>query len=540
MFYSDWVLALTLPPITSVFILGVICGALALLILGLLLFIAFTPMEKISRYESENATSWEERKQKASTLISTVRAPMVSALTFSSQCCTLGFSVALHTIRFGFSIGTLLIIGSTHLTSHIPRANATVRFIAEVVGYAEMITVSVVSLNSTLTHVGLQTTLQALHLGEHMSIPGILSLLTSTGFWGSFSHSTLNALSETKDLFANEYTNSLALPLFSEQKNLTLHIRFSLGTYGEKGLKFLGILPYGSATNNNEAFLRLTNIQSSLDIISTDFEGSLYSPGYVLSVDRDSKSIILAVRGTIWPHDFLTDLICVDESLEGGGSAHSGMWKSALNLTEKVKSTIYNLLSRKKYEDYKLTLTGHSLGAGVAALIVYIWSHLERYPNLSLPSSMLKNLHCYGYGCPAILTSDLANSLTNKVTSVLIGNDMVPRFSLRSFREMRDRVLNELVGSRGEGEEEEYTTSVNMPVLLPAGKIVWIDDSSEDNHVFYREPKDFDTMNMCSCSFEAHMPQNYFLKMNEKVEKGFYASTSDDTLEERRSPTFFG
>lgn len=216
------------------------------------------------------------------------------------------------------------------------------------------------------------------------------------------------------------------------------------------------------------------------------------------------------------------------------------MWKSALNLTEKVKSTIYNLLSRKKYEDYKLTLTGHSLGAGVAALIVYIWSNPERYPNLSLPSSMLKNLHCYGYGCPAILTSDLANSLTNKVTSVLIGNDMVPRFSLRSFREMRDRVLNELVGSRGEGEEEEYTTSVDMPVLLPAGKIVWIDDSSEDNHVFYREPKDFDTMNMCSCSFEAHMPQNYFLKMNEKVEKGFYASTSDDTLEERRSPTFFG
>lgn len=61
MFYSDWVLALTLPPITSVFILGVICGALALLILGLLLFIAFSPMEKISRYESEDATSWEER-----------------------------------------------------------------------------------------------------------------------------------------------------------------------------------------------------------------------------------------------------------------------------------------------------------------------------------------------------------------------------------------------------------------------------------------------------------------------------------------------
>ena len=61
MLYSEWILSLTLPPITSVFLFGLICGALALLIIMLLLFLAFTPMEKVSRYESDDATSWEER-----------------------------------------------------------------------------------------------------------------------------------------------------------------------------------------------------------------------------------------------------------------------------------------------------------------------------------------------------------------------------------------------------------------------------------------------------------------------------------------------
>ncbi|GMH68144.1 hypothetical protein TrST_g11442 [Triparma strigata] len=516
-------------------------------------------MEKVSRYEADDATSWEERKQKASSVISAVRAPMVSALSFSDQCCTLGFSIGLRCIRFGFNVGSLIVQGTTHLTTGMSRANATIRFVAEVVGYAEMITISVVSMNSTLTHVGLQTALHALHLGEHMSVTGILGLLASTGFWGSFSHSTLSALSATKDLFANEISplatelnitklgeavkrakesereedqrrieerllsgEGVELSLdMKQQQDITKYIRFALGTYGEKGLKFLGIIPYGSATSNNESFLRLSNIESALDIISTDFEGGLYSPGYVLSVDRDSKSVVLAVRGTIWPHDFLTDLICIDEELPCGGSAHSGMFKSALNLASQIRPLVVNLLSRPKYADFKLTLTGHSLGAGVAALMVYIWTSPEHYPNLAIPTTHLKDLHCYGYGCPAILTEELANKMSQKVTSVVIGEDMVPRFSLRSFRKMRDNVLNELLMSEGGGVEDDYNTSGGMPVLLPAGKIVWIDESTAECDASVRKPRDFNVMHMSSCSFEAHMPQNYFQKMNEKAERGW-------------------
>ena len=45
-----------------------------------------------------------------------------------------------------------------------------------------------------------------------------------------------------------------------------------------------------------------------------------------------------------------------------------------------------------------------------------------------------------------IMTRDVAEELRQHVTSVIIGADMVPRFSLRSFRRLRDRVLAEAAG----------------------------------------------------------------------------------------------
>ena len=128
----------------------------------------------------------------------------------------------------------------------------------------------------------------------------------------------------------------------------------------------------------------------------------------------------------------------------------------------------------RRFEKYKKRSDSFfSRNAGVAALMVYIWTSPEHYPNLAIPTTHLKDLHCYGYGCPAILTEELANKMSQKVTSVVIGEDMVPRFSLRSFRKMRDNVLNELLMSEGGGVEDDYNTSEGMPVLLPAGKIVW-------------------------------------------------------------------
>jgi hypothetical protein len=89
------------------------------------------------------------------------------------------------------------------------------------------------------------------------------------------------------------------------------YVKFAVGTYGQASLKFLGVIPYGSATTNEQAAVLCAGIGSVQHIIRAQWSGGLYSPGYFLTVDeKDAKTIVLAIRGTLWPQDFLTDLIC--------------------------------------------------------------------------------------------------------------------------------------------------------------------------------------------------------------------------------------
>jgi len=61
-----------------------------------------------------------------------------------------------------------------------------------------------------------------------------------------------------------------------------------------------------------------------------------------------------------------------------------------------------------------------------------------------------------------------------------------------------------------------FLTSVNIRSLVTR-----IDESTAECDASVRKPRDFNVMHMSSCSFEAHMPQNYFQKMNEKAERGW-------------------
>ncbi|GMH70514.1 hypothetical protein TrRE_jg11262 [Triparma retinervis] len=309
----------------------------------------------------------------------------------------------------------------------------------------------------------------------------------------------------------------------SRRHDTSRYIRHALGTYGEKGLKFLGILPYASTSSNIEGYMRLTNTLSRGSIVSTDFEGALFQPGYVLSVDEGERAVVLAVRGTIWPHDFLTDLVCKAEELPrgfagvgGGGEgaaqhAHSGMMKSAVGLAGKLRAMILSLCNNRKYEEYKLVLTGHSLGAGVACLMAAIFLSPETHPDLALPAEVAGRIKCYGYGTPAILTRGVCEKLRGRVTTVVVGMDMVPRFSLRSFRMLRDCVLDELTNEKGgvRSRSELLSRAEDMPVLLPAGTVIWVDEFSEGQDAYVKDNGEFDVMGM-DTSFASHMPQNYY------------------------------
>ena len=298
MLFQQFAMALTFPPLAALFGIGAIAGAIAVLVVILVFVLILSPHSPGGTSEAP-PHSWSERVKASKQLLSPIRLPLVSALSFSAQCCSLGFLIALKSTTFGFALGATIISGALSLTqTRWKKLNATLRFVSEVCGYSELITVTVLTMNSHITHIALQTTLQCLQLGEHMSTGGIVGLLLSSGFWGSVSSSTLAAVGHAKDLVLREgkpVADELYVPnffaavgrvkdeevsphnnnftphpppnssspsqrsqlniaststttkdnLYAMPKDVTDYVGYALGTYGEKGLKFLSIIPYG-------------------------------------------------------------------------------------------------------------------------------------------------------------------------------------------------------------------------------------------------------------------------------------------------------
>ena len=82
------------------------------------------------------------------------------------------------------------------------------------------------------------------------------------------------------------------------------------------------------------------------------------------------------------------------------------------------------MLRSEKYSNYTLVLTGHSLGAGVAAILSAMW--------LTSPTLPLwdggRRLRCYGYGTPCVFSPNIARALHEHMTTVVLEDDMIVRW----------------------------------------------------------------------------------------------------------------
>ena len=177
-------------------------------------------------------------------------------------------------------------------------------------------------------------------------------------------------------------------------------------------------------------------------------------------MSRELKAAVVVVRGTRGVGDVVTDLKCQVVPLNvtysdseagnaahqpppkdaqgnpnqspsdeppppvtadtGGGHGLEGMVLSAQWLVSEVSPA----LTRLQSAGYRARFTGHSLGAGVAALA-------SVYYNRSRPSSSAR---CYGFGTPSCVTPDVAADCEAYVHSLVLGDDVVTRVTHRSVR----------------------------------------------------------------------------------------------------------
>ncbi|KAG6649860.1 uncharacterized protein LOC122313939 isoform X2 [Carya illinoinensis] len=104
-----------------------------------------------------------------------------------------------------------------------------------------------------------------------------------------------------------------------------------------------------------------------------------------------------------------------------GGYVHNGLWNAAKWVLDAECEVLKDLV--EKYPNYTLTLTGHSLGAGVAALLTMVvvqnqdkLGHIER-----------KRIRCYAIAPARCMSLNVAVRYADVINSVVLQDDFLPR-----------------------------------------------------------------------------------------------------------------
>lgn len=173
---------------------------------------------------------------------------------------------------------------------------------------------------------------------------------------------------------------------------------------------------------NQQAFCSKTNL-SPHHIVEWSSEWNI--PRTVIVVNPQDEEIVVVIRGSATLHDFCTDMILMNEPFQSG-VAHRGIAAAAKSVQTKVETTILQLMQSNP--KYSLHFTGHSLGAGIAALLAL--EMRQKYPQL----------HCHAFAVPACVSYDLASATEEFVTTLICGDDCVPRMHETSIQKLQVQV----------------------------------------------------------------------------------------------------
>ncbi|CAL4986161.1 unnamed protein product [Urochloa decumbens] len=189
-----------------------------------------------------------------------------------------------------------------------------------------------------------------------------------------------------------------------------------------------------------EVFLEFGGYGQS-DILIRKRKSKLMKPAFTVVRDQSTKCFLLFIRGATTTKDRLTAATAAEvpfhySVLHDGhksnlvaGHAHCGMVTAARWIADQAIPCLSKAV--EQFPDYKIKIIGHSMGAGIAAILTYM---LREDKKLSSSS-------CIAFGPAACMTWDLAESGKDFITTIVNRNDLVPSFGKASAAILRTEVM---------------------------------------------------------------------------------------------------
>ena len=226
-------------------------------------------------------------------------------------------------------------------------------------------------------------------------------------------------------------------------EQLFLHVlprlyRYVLATYGYTWLRALGFSLPNECVSNEDIMCYVGGLARHGEpvtadtggVLWTDWESSVGRTAFAVLEDPHLEAIVILIRGSANLSDCLTDLsVKSSTSLENGIDGHPGMHACAKDFDERFRSRIIEHLDARP-PGWKVLISGHSLGAGVAQWLSYMWQDEDFF----------EGGHAYGFSAPCAMSLE-AGLQNKKMTTLVTGPDFVSRWS-HSTRLILFRVNN--------------------------------------------------------------------------------------------------
>lgn len=180
-------------------------------------------------------------------------------------------------------------------------------------------------------------------------------------------------------------------------------------------------IPYVNYTLSNGEPLTLQKIKDVNPYIREEDISRFFS-GYtilkstkeyiVCTLNSNQKDVLLLFRGTVDEKDVIHDL-CIGDLV---GGYHEQMIVNAVQYATEDNEYLLNVLT----DANKITLCGHSLGAGISVYMLLLLYQRGITQKI--------DVQCICFSCPAVLPRALRKKMSTYILSIIDDNDCVPKY----------------------------------------------------------------------------------------------------------------